>query len=104
VEPIPAAHAYGAYMAWLAMYASDAELAGALLVNFAAWGANCGRMSRALRAAWVIAALGMCFANTLSGAGFWGKQAAVQRPASSALAGEAVNLIRAMLGNPLAAH
>src|SRR5262249_4655609 len=49
VEPIPAAHAYGAYMAWLAMYASDAELAGALLVNFAAWGANCGRMSRALR-------------------------------------------------------
>ena len=49
VEPIPAAHAYGAYMAWLAMYAADAELAGALLVNFAAWGANCGRMSRALR-------------------------------------------------------
>lgn len=49
VEPIPAAHAYCAYMAWLAMYASDAELAGALLVNFAAWGANCGRMSRALR-------------------------------------------------------
>jgi pyrroloquinoline quinone (PQQ) biosynthesis protein C len=49
VEPIPAAHAYGTYMAWLAIYASDAELAGALLVNFAAWGANCGRMSRALR-------------------------------------------------------
>lgn len=36
-------------MAWLALYASDAELAGALLVNFAAWGANCGRMSRALQ-------------------------------------------------------
>jgi len=49
VELIPAAHAYGAYMAWLAMYRSDAELAGALLVNFAAWGANCGRMSQALR-------------------------------------------------------
>ena len=48
-EPIPPAHAYCAYMAWLAMYASDAELAGALLVNFAAWGANCGRMSKALR-------------------------------------------------------
>jgi pyrroloquinoline quinone (PQQ) biosynthesis protein C len=51
-EPIPAAHAYCAYMAWLAMYASDAELAAALLVNFAAWGANCGRMSGALRASY----------------------------------------------------
>ena len=49
VEPIPAAHAYCAYMAWLAMYASDAELAAALLVNFAAWGTNCGRLSRAVR-------------------------------------------------------
>jgi thiaminase len=49
-EPLPAAHAYCAYVAWLALYGSDAELAGAFLVNFAAWGANCGRMSKSLQA------------------------------------------------------
>ncbi len=49
-EPIPAALAYSAFVAWLALYGSDAELASALGVNFAAWGANCGRMSAALNA------------------------------------------------------
>jgi len=49
-EPDPGAQAYPAYMAWLALYGSDAEVAAGFLVNFAAWGANCGRMSRALRA------------------------------------------------------
>jgi len=48
-EPVPGAHAYTAFMAWLALYGSEAEVAAGLLVNFAAWGANCGRMSRALR-------------------------------------------------------
>jgi hypothetical protein len=48
-EPAPGAHAYTAYMAWLALYGSAAEAAAGFLVNFAAWGANCGRMSRALR-------------------------------------------------------
>jgi thiaminase len=49
-EPEPGAQAYPAWMAWLALYGSDAEVAAGFLVNFAAWGANCGRMSRALRA------------------------------------------------------
>jgi thiaminase len=49
-EPIPAAFAYSTFLAWLAMYGSDAEVAGALSLNFAAWGANCGRMSSALKA------------------------------------------------------
>jgi len=48
-EPIPAGHAYCTYVAWLGMYGSDGELAGAFLVNFAAWGANCGKMSKALQ-------------------------------------------------------
>jgi thiaminase len=48
-EPIPAAHAYCTYVAWLGMYGSDGELAGAFLVNLAAWGANCGKMSKALQ-------------------------------------------------------
>ncbi|MBI3988044.1 MAG: transcriptional regulator [candidate division NC10 bacterium] len=48
VEPIPGAFAYSAFVTWLALYASPAEFAGAFLVNLEAWGANCGRMSRAL--------------------------------------------------------
>ena len=47
-EPGPAAYAYSAFVAWLALYGSDAELAGAFLVNFAVWGANCKRMRVAL--------------------------------------------------------
>jgi thiaminase len=47
-EPLPGAHAYTCYMAWLALYASDAEIAAAYLVNFPAWGENCGRLSRIL--------------------------------------------------------
>ncbi|MFI5341616.1 MAG: hypothetical protein ACHQ7N_17475 [Candidatus Methylomirabilales bacterium] len=49
-EPLPGAFAYSAYVAWLALYGSTAEFAGAFLVNLDAWGANCGRMSRALQA------------------------------------------------------
>jgi len=49
-EPDPGAQAYPAFMAWLALYGSDAEVAGGFLVNFSAWGVNCGRMSRALQA------------------------------------------------------
>ena len=45
-EPLPGAHAYTGYMAWLALYASDAEIAAAYLANFPAWGQNCDRLSR----------------------------------------------------------
>ena len=48
-EPLSGAHAYTCYMAWLALYASDAEIAAAYLVNFPAWGENCGRLSRILK-------------------------------------------------------
>ncbi|MFQ5879883.1 MAG: transcriptional regulator [Dehalococcoidia bacterium] len=48
-EPRPDAQAYAAYVAWLALYAADAAVAAAFLVNFPAWGANCGRMARALK-------------------------------------------------------
>ena len=36
-------------MAWLALYGSQAEVATAYLVNFPAWGRNCGRVSRVLK-------------------------------------------------------
>ena len=48
-EPLPGCQAYAAFMAWLAAYASDAEVSAAFVVNFSAWGENCGRLSRALR-------------------------------------------------------
>lgn len=48
-EPLPGAHAYTAYMAYLAIYGSAAEVAAAYLLNFRAWGESCGRMSRALQ-------------------------------------------------------
>ncbi len=48
-DPLPGTFAYSAYVAWLALYGSAAEFAGAFLVNLEAWGANCGRMSRTLQ-------------------------------------------------------
>lgn len=48
-DPLPGGHAYTAFVAWLSFHGSDAEVAAAFLVNLAAWGANCGRMSRALQ-------------------------------------------------------
>jgi len=60
-EPLPGAFAYSAYVAWLALYGSTAEFAGAFLVNLEAWGANCGRMSRALRAGYGFTAADVAF-------------------------------------------
>jgi len=48
-EPLAGAHAYTCYMAWLALYGSAAEVAAAYLVNFPAWGKNCGRLSQILK-------------------------------------------------------
>lgn len=44
--------AYTTFMAWQALYASAAEFVIGILVNFAAWGHNCGRMSEGLRASY----------------------------------------------------
>lgn len=48
-EILLGAVAYSHFLAWLALYGSDAEFAAAFLVNLQAWGGNCGRMARALR-------------------------------------------------------
>lgn len=47
-EPQPEGFGYPAFVAWLGSYGSAAELAAAFLVNFQVWGANCGKMSKAL--------------------------------------------------------
>jgi thiaminase len=48
-EPLPTAQAYPAYVAWLALNGSRADVALAFLANLAAWGDNCARMAGALR-------------------------------------------------------
>lgn len=50
VALLAGAQAYTHFVAWLAMYGSDAEFAAAFLVNLPAWGTNCGRLAKALRA------------------------------------------------------
>jgi len=60
-EPLPSAHAYCTFVAWLALYGSDAELAGALLINFPTWGACCRRMRKALHQKYDMAPSALAF-------------------------------------------
>jgi len=54
-------------MAWLAHYASPAEMAAALAVNFPAWGANCGRMGAAIRDKYGLSAEATAFFDRFAG-------------------------------------
>ncbi len=60
-EPLGGAFAYSAYVGWLAIYASEAEFAGAFLINLPTWGANCAAMSRLLKANYGLAAPDVAF-------------------------------------------
>ena len=51
-EVTPGGFAYATFMAWQSAYASAAEFTCGILVNFDAWGFNCGRMSKALHEAY----------------------------------------------------
>ena len=66
-EPTPEAQAYAHYVAWLAHYASPAEMAVALAVNFPAWGANCGRVGAALRDKYGLSVEATAFFDLFSG-------------------------------------
>jgi thiaminase len=48
-EPLPGCQAYPAYVAWLALNGSPADVALAFLANLESWGRNCARMRDALR-------------------------------------------------------
>jgi thiaminase len=48
-EPRPGAQVYPAFVAWLALNGSRADVVLAFLANLAAWGENCGRVAEALR-------------------------------------------------------
>jgi pyrroloquinoline quinone (PQQ) biosynthesis protein C len=60
-DPVPRAFGYSAYVTWLACYGSAAEFAAAFLVNLPAWGANCGRVSRALQSRYGLASAAVAF-------------------------------------------
>ena len=60
-EPLPGGFAYSAYVAWLSIYASEAEFAGAFLINLPAWGANCAAMSRLLKSTYGLAPADVAF-------------------------------------------
>src|SRR5436190_6794472 len=51
-EPHPGAQAYPAFVAWLALNGSRADVVLAFLANLAAWGENCGKVAAALREAY----------------------------------------------------
>jgi thiaminase len=48
-EPLPGCQAYPAYVAWLALNGSPADVALAFLANLDSWGRSCARMRDALR-------------------------------------------------------
>ncbi|MGW0292786.1 thiaminase II/PqqC family protein [Streptomyces tuirus] len=48
-EPLPGCQAYPAYVAWLALNASPADVVLALTANFSAWGGYCATIATALR-------------------------------------------------------
>lgn len=48
-EPLAGCQAYPAYVAWLALNASPADVALAFLVNLESWGSSCARIRDALR-------------------------------------------------------
>ena len=49
---IRGAQAYPAFVAWLALNGSRADVVLAFLANLAAWGENCGQVAAALREAY----------------------------------------------------
>jgi thiaminase len=51
-EPHPGAQAYPAFVAWLALNGSRADVALAFLANLAIWGENCAKVAAALREAY----------------------------------------------------
>jgi thiaminase len=48
-EPHPGAQSYPAFVAWLALNGSRADVVLAFVANLAAWGENCGRVAAVLR-------------------------------------------------------
>ena len=101
-EPLPGAFAYCSFVAWLSLYASEAEFAGALLINLPVWGDNCGRMADALRSKYGLSEAEVAFFTMFATAppGFEDRAAAVvaeglERHVSTAMIRRAAALLQA---------
>ncbi len=65
-EVTPEGFTYPTFMAWQSVYASAAAITCGILVNFAAWGHNCGVMSAALRAKYGFSATDTVFLDNFA--------------------------------------
>jgi hypothetical protein len=65
-EVTPEGFTYPTFMAWESVYASAAAIACGILVNFDAWGHNCGEMSAALRAKYGFSAEDTAFLDSFA--------------------------------------
>lgn len=65
-EVSPEGFTYPTFMAWESVYDSAAAIACGILVNFAAWGHNCGEMSAALRAKYGFSAQDTAFLDSFA--------------------------------------
>jgi hypothetical protein len=100
-DPLPGAFAYCAFVAWLSLYASEAEFAGALLINLPVWGTNCGRMADALRSRYRLSEAEVAFFTMFATAppGFEDRAAAVvgeglERNVATAMIRRAASLLQ----------
>jgi len=101
VEPFPGALAYTHFVAWLALYGSDAEFAAAFLVNLPAWGRNCAALARGLRAHYGMTDTDVAFFDLFAGdapgfeeAALAVIQAGLDRGVTPTVIGEAAQLLQ----------
>jgi thiaminase len=100
-RPLAGAQAYTHFVAYLALYGSDAEFAAAFLVNLPAWGKNCGRLAKALRARYGMDDAGVAFFDLFAGeapgfaeAALAVIQGGLERGVSPAAIGDAASLLQ----------
>jgi len=100
-RPLASAQAYTHFVAYLALYGSDAEFAAAFLVNLPAWGKNCGRLAKALRARYGMDDAGVAFFDLFAGeapgfaeAALAVIQGGLERDVSPAAIGDAASLLQ----------
>jgi len=65
-EPAPGTQAYPAFVTWLAVHASDAEIAVAYRMNAAVWGESYGRIAGALRSQYGMSAAHTAFFDSFA--------------------------------------
>jgi TENA/THI-4/PQQC family len=94
-EPLPGCQAYPAYVAWLALNGSPADLAVALLVNLESWGRGCARIRDALGPRYGPSAVAFFDFFAAPPAGFAERALALIGPGDLASAGRASRLLQA---------